>query len=313
MYTIGVDIGGMSVKAGVVNADGNIIARSVIKTDAVGNTERFIRDIADLLYDVTSRAHLSPSDIRYVGMGVPGTVNSDAGIVTYACNIGFRNVNLRDAVSEYWHTPVYLGNDADVAALGEVLYGAGRGTRDALMITLGTGVGTGIIINSKIYSGRSGAGGESGHTVIVVGGEKCACGRRGCFEAYASATALMRMTSEAVDNHPSSILASYAREHGIDGRTAFEARKLDCPVAEKVVGDYVMYIGEGTANLVNIFRPEKVIIGGGVSNQGDYFMAMIEDYVNANAYGRDVNPSVAVVKATLGNDAGIIGAARLGE
>ncbi len=313
MYTIGVDIGGMSVKAGVVDDNGVIIARSVIKTDAVGNTDKFIKDIAKLLFDVTALAGLEEKDIAYVGLGVPGTVNNVDGVVTYACNIGFRNVNLREALYAYWHTPVYLGNDADVAALGEVLYGAGRGTRDALMITLGTGVGTGIIIDSKIYSGRCGAGGESGHTVIVVGGEKCACGRRGCFEAYASATALMRMTAEAVDNHPSSILASYAREHGIDGRTPFEARKLGCPVAEKVVGDYVMYIGEGTANLVNIFRPEKVIIGGGVSNQGDYFMAMIEDYVNANAYGRDVNPSVAVVKATLGNDAGIIGAARLGH
>ncbi len=313
MFTIGVDVGGMSVKAGVVNEKGEIIQKEIIKTDAVGNTERFIKDIAWLLGEVTKKAGLTEKDIKYVGIGIPGTVNSQQGIVTYACNIGFRNVNLKDSLSRYWHTPVFLGNDADVAALGEVLFGAGQGTKDALMITLGTGVGTGIIIDSKIYSGRQGAGGESGHTVIVVGGEKCACGRRGCFEAYASATALMRMTREAVEKNPSSILASYAKQNGIDGKTPFEARKLGCPVAEKVVGDYVMYIGEGTANLVNIFRPEKVIIGGGISLQGDYFIKMIEDYVNANAYGRDVNPHVDLVKATLGNDAGIIGASQLGE
>ncbi len=311
MYYLGVDVGGMSVKAGVVDEKGTLLNKCSIVTNAIGKTREFIDDIVSLCDQVVSDAGLQRTDVASVGIGMPGTVNPIDGIVTYACNIGFKNVPLRMIFQEKWNIPVYLANDADAASLAEVKFGAGVGATDALLVTLGTGVGTGIVIGGAIFSGRGGAGGESGHTVIVADGEQCACGRKGCFEAYASATALIRMTAKAVLDNPDSLLAKIA-SRGIDGRTAFMARLQGDKVGEEVVNQYVKYIGIGVTNLVNIFRPEIVLIGGGVSHEGEYFIKMIEDYVNQNAYGKEINPYVPVRQARLGNDAGIIGAAALG-
>ncbi len=311
MYYLGIDVGGMSVKAGIVDETGKLVKKHAIVTDAIGKTQQFITDIIRLCDEVLALANLKREDIVSVGIGMPGTVNPIDGIVTYACNIGFKNVPLREIFQKEWDVPLYLANDADSASLAEVKFGGGVGTSDALMVTLGTGVGTGIVIGGKIFSGRGGSGGESGHIVLVVDGEQCACGRRGCFEAYASATALMRMTKKAADDSPNSQLALLAKD-GVDGRTAFKARLMGDKVGEEVVSTYVKYVGEGITNLVNIFRPEIVLVGGGVSHEGDYFIKMLEDYVNDNAYGKGINPYVPVKKALLGNDAGIIGAAALG-
>ncbi len=311
MYYLGVDVGGMSVKAGIVDDKGNILVKRAIVTNAIGKTREFISDIIALCDDVVKEAGLSRCDVASVGIGMPGTVNTDDGIVTYACNIDFKNVPLASIFRSEWDVPVHLANDADAASLAEVKFGGGVGATDAILVTLGTGVGTGIVINGKIFSGRGGAGGESGHMVIVADGAECGCGRKGCFEAYASASALIRMTAQAVLDNPDSLLAKFAAS-GIDGKTAFNAYKEGDAVGTAVVADYVKYIGIGVTNLVNIFRPEVVLIGGGVSHEGDYFIKMIEEYVNDNAYGRSVNPYVPLRRAELGNDAGIIGAAALG-
>lgn len=311
-YYLGIDIGGMSVKAGIITDDGKMVAKKTVETSAKGRTDDFIADMAKLAEEVTAEAGLCKSQISGVGMGVPGTVNTDTGVVTYACNIGFRNTPLAERFKELFGVSPKLANDADAAALGEVKFGAGNNANDALMITLGTGVGTGIIINGKIFSGRHGMGGESGHTVIVVDGELCGCGRRGCFEAYASATALIRQTEKAAEKYPDSeIAAIIARDGKVSGTTAFRAYKAGDAAGKEVVENYVKYIGEGTANLVNIFRPEIILVGGGVSNEGEYFIEMIENYVNANTYGRELNSEITVRKAALGNDAGIFGAAAL--
>lgn len=311
-YYLGIDIGGMSVKAGIVTTDGKMIAKKTVETSAKGRTDDFIADIARLADEVTVAAGLDKSQISGVGMGVPGTVNTAEGVVTYACNIGFRNTPLAEKFRELFGVLPRLANDADASALGEVRFGAGNNADDALMITLGTGVGTGIIINGKIFSGRHGMGGESGHIVIVVDGERCGCGRKGCFEAYASATALIRQTAAAAEKYPDSELAAIIKEDGkVSGTTAFRAYKKGDAAGKEVVENYVKYIGEGISNLVNIFRPEIILVGGGVSNEGEYFIKMIEDYVNANTYGQSLNAEISVKKAALGNDAGIFGAAAL--
>ena len=311
-YYIGIDIGGMSVKAGVVTEDGKMLAKRTVETYAKGRTDAFIADIAALAEETVIAAGVPKSDVLGVGMGVPGTVNPQTGIVTYACNIGFQNTPLVEKFEKLFSVPTKVANDADAAALGEVKFGAGKNTSDALMITLGTGVGTGIIINGKIFSGRHGAGGESGHTVIVVDGEQCGCGRRGCFEAYASATALIRQTAAAAEKYPDSKVAEMIKADGkVSGRTAFRAYKEGDAAGKEVVENYVKYIGEGTANLINIFAPEVILIGGGVANEGEYFIEMIADYVSRHTYGRELNGGFAVKKAMLGNDAGIFGAAAL--
>lgn len=311
-YYMGIDIGGMSVKAGVVSEDGKMLSKRTLETSAKGRTDAFIADIAALAEETLIASGVSKSDVLGVGMGVPGTVNPKTGIVTYACNIGFKNTPLVAAFEKLFGVPTKVANDADAAALGEVRFGAGKNKSDALMITLGTGVGTGIIINGNIFSGRNGAGGESGHTVIVVDGEQCGCGRRGCFEAYASASALIRQTAAAAEKYPDSGIAAMIKEDGkVSGKTAFRAYKEGDAAGIEVVQNYVKYIGEGTANLVNIFAPEIILIGGGVANEGEYFIQMIADYIAQHTYGKELNGGFEVKKAMLGNDAGIFGAAAL--
>ncbi len=311
-YYIGIDVGGMSVKAGVVTEDGRMLSKRTMETLSKGRTDAFIAEIAALAEEALIAAGVSKSDVSGVGMGVPGTVNPKTGIVTYSCNIGFKNTPLVAQFEKHFGVPTKVANDADAAALGEVKFGAGKNKSDALMITLGTGVGTGIIINGKIFSGRNGAGGESGHIVIVVDGEQCGCGRKGCFEAYASASALIRQTAAAAEKYPDSKIAELIKADGkVSGTTAFRAYKEGDAAGAEVVKNYVRYIGEGTANLVNIFAPEIILIGGGVANEGEYFIKMIEDYINLHTYGKELNGGFEVKKAMLGNDAGIFGAAAL--
>lgn len=311
-YYVGIDVGGMSVKVGVISEDGKMLAKRTLETSAKGRTEAFIADIAALAEETVIAAGVSKSDVSGAGIGVPGTVNPKTGIVTYACNIGFKNTPLVEEFEKLFGVPTKVANDADAAAFGEVKFGAGKNKKDALMITLGTGVGTGIIINGSVFSGRNGAGGESGHIVIVVDGEQCGCGRRGCFEAYASASALIRQTAAAAEKYPDSKVAEMIKADGkVSGKTAFRAYKEGDAAGKEVVENYVKYIGEGTANLVNIFAPEIILIGGGVANEGEYFIRMIADYIARHTYGKELNGGFEVKKAMLGNDAGIFGAAAL--
>ena len=238
MLYIGVDIGGMSVKAGVVDAEGKILFKDTAVTNAQAPAQDIAADIAALVRSVAERGGVSLSSLGGVGVGSPGSVNDAAGVIRYSCNINFRETPLAAMLSDMLGVKnVRLSNDANCAALGETLFGAGRGAKNSVTVTLGTGVGTGIVVDGRLLTGNQSAGAEGGHVIIKAGGEKCGCGKRGCFEAYASATAFMRMTARAVERHPESHLAEVARERGIDGRTAFIAAKAGDKVAKRVVSD----------------------------------------------------------------------------
>jgi glucokinase len=309
-YYIGIDIGGMSIKAGVVDGSGRIIAKQCCVTRAAEPYTVIVGDIYALCEKVISSANLEKNDIAAVGIGCPGTVESAKGIITFAGNLNFRKVNIVKEFRKHWDIETRVSNDANCAALGEVKFGADKSVKNAIFITLGTGIGTGFIIDGKIFEGQNGAGAEGGHICIKMNGEKCTCGERGCWEAYASATALIRQTERAMKRHPESVMNQMAKDMGrISGTIAFKARAQGDRAGAKVVSDYVKYVAAGLVVLINIFRPEVVMIGGGVSNEGDYFIKMIERQVKRHVFGGKINKIPKIIKATLGNDAGIVGAA----
>jgi len=312
-YIIGIDIGGTSVKGGVVDESGNIIFKAHCHTRANIHYSEIIADIAELVRELISGAELDESDIKGIGMGIPGTIDSKNGIIIYSNNINFENVPIRAELKKYFDFPVYMSNDANAAALGEAVFGSDKSLKDIVFITLGTGVGTGIIIGGKLFEGGGSAGAEGGHLILVKDGEPCTCGRNGCWEAYASATGLIRETKAAMAADKDSKMLEVASQLGkISGKTAFIAAKSGDRAAQAVVDNYLRCVGEGLVDLANIFRPQAILIGGGISNEGDYIMAPLQKMLDEEAYGSaHGNPRVIVKKASLVNDAGILGAASL--
>ncbi len=268
--------------------------------------------MADVAKEAVKEAALSLEDIESIGVGSPGTVDSDRGIIVYANNIGFLNTPVGDMLFEKLGRPIYVENDANAAAYGEFVAGSAKNANSAVCITLGTGVGGGIIIDGKIYSGFNYAGAELGHTVIEVDGAQCTCGRRGCFEAYSSATGLIRMTKEAMDAHPESKMHEMMGDH-ISGRLAFNAMRANDSAAAGVVEKYIKYLAAGITNVINIFQPEVLCIGGGVCNEGSALLDPLKKIISQEVYTRRSDKNTEIVIASLGNDAGIIGAAFLGR
>jgi glucokinase len=271
--------------------------------------------MASLSLKVINDAGVSIDQVRNIGVGSPGTPNCEEGILVYSNNLNFRNVPLRAEMQKYVNLPVFLDNDANCAALAESVAGAAKGVKHSVTITLGTGIGGGVIIDGKIYSGFNYAGAEIGHTVIVCDGEQCTCGRKGCWEAYASATALIRQTSKAAEENPQSLInklieGDFSR---IDAKTAFDAAKQGDETGERVVRQYIKYIAEGLINAINTFMPEIVVIGGGVCKEGEYLLKPLRELVSAGVYSREEVPQTQIRTAQMGNDAGIIGAAMLGK
>ena len=303
---IGIDLGGTNIKGAVVNERGEIIRQSTCPTHAEQGAEAVTATIADMIHDLAKG-----EDIAGVGLGCPGTVDDNCGSVVYACNLGWINYDVRSALKKMTGFSVRLVNDANAAALAEVVAGAAKGAQSAVMVTLGTGVGGGVVIGGKLLTGYTGAASELGHMTIVADGVPCACGRKGCFEAYASATALIRMTDEAMSAHPESAMHQIAAElGGVDGRTAFAAQQAGDPVGDAVVRQYIRYLSIGIANIVNIFFPEVVALSGGVANQGENLLAPLRREVSQQEYGAAYtakHPRIAC--CTLGNTAGMIGAA----
>lgn len=309
MYYIGIDVGGTNLKAGLVREDGQILA--VERTPlAFENPEQFARTLAQLGQSVLHQAGIPASDVVSAGIGIPGAVAG--GDILYTCNIPLRDVPLSRLFRQHLDVPVLLENDANCAAVGEWLCGAGRGTQQFIVVTLGTGVGGGLILNGKLYSG-SGMVGEVGHMVIQHGGAPCNCGRRGCWEAYASATGLIRMTREAMEAHPESLLHTVAAQSGcVEGRTAFDAAVQGDETALALCRDYISYLAAGVTNLINILQPEAVAIGGGVAAAPDgLLLTPLREIVERECYPRHTGQIPRIVRAELGNDAGIIGAALL--
>lgn len=316
MKYVGVDIGGTNLKAGLVDENGVLLATQKMKVASIADDDGLAWTVASLVQELAHTVNIPVSDVASVGVGVPGTVEIRSGSINYTCNLPLRNVPLRKLFHRYLSIPLYIENDANCAALAEFLVGAGRDSKRFVTITLGTGVGAGIVHNGKIYHGANGMAGEVGHMVIQRGGLPCPCGRHGCWEQYASATALKRMTAAALAAHPHSILAQVVAENEgrVSGQSAFIAARRGDPVGQRVCDEYVDYLACGVVNVVNIFQPDTLAIGGGVSNEAEEQLLLpVQQRVARESIPCGRDRRTRIVKAELGNRAGIIGAALLGK
>lgn len=315
MYYLGVDLGGTGIKAGICDENGKILYKETCPTDSARGGEGIVSDMAALCLRVIKECSLTIEDIEYAGVASPGTADSERGVIVYASTLPFLNFPLAARLSELTGIKkVYIDNDANAAAMGEAAFGAAKGCKDSVMITLGTGVGGGIIIDRKVYSGFNFAGAEVGHIVIIHGGEECTCGRKGCWESYASATALVAQTKEMMRANPDSLMWELCGGdiNNAGGRTSFDAMRKGDPAGRKTVDNYIGYIACGLINMINIFQPEILSIGGGISNERDYLLKPLKEIVDREQYSRHSEKKTDIRIAMLGNDAGIIGAASLG-
>lgn len=316
MYYLGIDVGGTNLVSGIVDENHKIIAKFRAKTKVPCPPEAFADDLAATVYGVLKEANLTLADVPWIGVGCPGTLNQETGVLEFANNLFFKNVPLKALLEERLEgKQVYLENDANAAAFGEYMAGALKGADNGIAITLGTGLGGGIIIDHKIYSGSNYAGAEIGHMVIVADGKPCTCGRNGCWESYASATGLIKLTEEhlpeAGEDAP---IRKIIEDHDgkISGRTAFDAMRAGDPVGKKIVDEYLHYLSIGVTNMVNIFQPDILCVGGGICNEGETLLGPVRDEVAATQYAMNAVKKTKICRATLGNDAGVIGAAMLG-
>lgn len=316
MYYLGIDIGGTNLVAGIVNENNEIIAKFRAKTKVPCAPEEFADALAKTVYGVLEEAKLTLDDVPWVGLGCPGTVNPVTGMIEFANNLYFKNLPLRKLMEERLNgKQILIENDANAAAYGEYIAGALKGADNAIAITLGTGLGGGIIINHQLYSGSNFAGAELGHTVIVADGKPCTCGRNGCWESYASATGLIKITKEHMQDAPKNSPIWELAEGDIEkvnGRTAFDAMRAGDPVGQAAVDEYIYYLGVGTTNIINIFQPDILCVGGGICNEGETLLAPLRAFVEKEQYAMNSSKKTKICKAQLGNDAGVIGAAMLG-
>ena len=310
-YYVGIDLGGTNIVAGVVDENYNIISKASTKTNCPRPEKEIADDMAKMALQAVKNANLEISNIEWIGIGTPGIANSATGIIERANNLGFVNTPMVKYIKETIDKPVFIENDANAAAYGEFVAGAAKEARNAICVTLGTGV----IIDGKIYSGSNYAGAEIGHTVIEVDGAECSCGRKGCFEAYSSATGLIRMSKEAMEKNPDSIMNKMAQEKGgkVTARTSFDAMRAGDKSAKEVVDKYIKYLAAGITNTINIFQPDILCIGGGVCNEGDPLLLPVKTLVENEDFAKNSEKRTEIVIAKLGNDAGIIGAAFLGN
>ena len=314
MNYLGIDIGGSNIAAAIMHSDYSVSGRAKVKVRKGISETEFCDDIAAAARAAAAEAGVSIADVEYCGIGCPGIISSRTGVLEYAGNLGFRKLPLGSEIGARLGVPVYVENDANCAALGEVWAGAARGAESALMVTVGTGIGGGIVIHGKVYSGINGITGEVGHMTLFPGGEQCACGRRGCWEVYASATALKRQTREAMQANPDSLMWNHAPDlDKVSGKTAFKAQRDGDAAAAQVVERYLYYLSEGLINCVNIFQPEVVCIGGGVSNEGDALLVPLREMVLRDCLSGDNIRMPRIEAAQLSGEAGLIGAAMLGR
>lgn len=313
-YYLGVDLGGTNIAVGVVDEDYKIIGRGKVKTRCPRPAEEIVADIAAACNMALNEAGITADQAEWVGIGAPGIVDGAAGEISFASNLGFHHVPLRSMVSEATGRPAFLENDANTAAYGEVIAGGARGYHDVVAVTLGTGVGGGIIIDGKIYGGFNHAGAELGHVGMFYGGLKCACGLIGCVEMYCSASALIRQTKEKMEAHRDSRMWIYCENDltRVDGRTAFDVMRQGDSAAREVVEQYCDYLGYALNNFVNMLQPQVILIGGGISHEGNALLDPIRAYVDGHSFVTEPEKRTRIRAATLGNDAGIIGAAFLG-
>ena len=311
MY-IGIDLGGTNIAAGLVNDAGEILYSASIPTLKERHWSEIVKDMASLAQRIIRESGYNIKDILAVGIGCPGSIDKKNGVVVYSNNIVMDHVPMSEEFRKYLDLPVFLENDANAAALGEYAC-CGENVDSFVFITLGTGVGGGIILNGKVWSGFNGAGAEIGHQSLVFNGKPCTCGRRGCLEAYASVSALIEQTREALVEHPDSIMNTWVNENGkVTGRTSFECAKEGDKAAIEVRDRYIEYVAEGICSIVNVLQPEILAIGGGISREGDMLLNPIKQYFAVNDYNKHMKKTDIRI-AKLFGDAGIVGAAKAAE
>ena len=294
---VGIAVGGTDTRIGLVDVHQHVIAERMIKTNAERPAEEVVEEIGRTVLALLEQQKIPMDQCVGAGIGVPGTVDRKQGVVRYSNNIRWEDVDIVKEMGKYLPIPIYIANDADCAALGEVTAGAGRDYQDVIMLTLGTGVGGGIILDGNIYEGKGIGGSELGHMVIVEDGEQCTCGRKGCLEAYVSETALIRDVRRAVGKEltPEAVFASAKKDEAV----------------KAVVDSYIRRLGTGIVNIVNIFRPQLVLLGGGVSVQGEELIKPVEEIMRQGCFGKEKSELPQIKIASLGNEAGMIGAAGL--
>ncbi|MCI8632240.1 MAG: ROK family protein [Lachnospiraceae bacterium] len=314
MIYAGIDLGGTTIKGALVTEAGEILCEKSIPTGGERPQREVVQDMANLVLELVEAQGMNIQDIASVGIGSPGAIDPVEGKVMFAANFAdFRDVPMVSIMKETLPVPVYLENDANVAALGEAMFGAGNGSANAITITLGTGLGGGIIIDGKIFSGAFYGGGEMGHQVIVADGLPCTCGRKGCWEVYSAATALIRMGREKCVQHPDSKM--YEQVKGdlreLNAKHVFDAADAGDVYAKEAIQEYAHYLAIGLGNTINVFQPEYLIIGGGPSAQGDKLLNPVKEELKKEVFGGVTKTQVVIAK--LGNKAGVIGAAMLGK
>lgn len=313
MLNIGIDLGGTNIAAAIVDEKGTMIAKGSVPTLRDREYTEIVKDMAGLAIKLINDAGLTPSDIHSVGIGSPGTTDAEKGLIVYANNLRFKNTPIREEFVKYLDVPVYIENDANAAAYGEFVAGVGNKYKDFVAVTLGTGVGAGVIIENKIISGSYHGGAELGHMVIQVGGSTCTCGRKGCWEEYSSATALIREAGKAAMSHSDSKMYEMIKGDvaNMNAKIPFDAAQAGDQIAQRVIDWYIDYLAVGLVNLINIFQPQAIALGGGVSAQKENLLVPLREKMIYEIYGGAEALKTEVVICELGNDAGIIGAAML--
>ena len=309
-YYVGIDLGGTFIKGGIVDDLGNIIYRDKTPTESEKGADGVAANISGLVKALLARTGLQTDDVEGVGMGVPGMIDSKNGNVIYSNNLQWKDFKIGAAVESATGLRVKISNDANVAALGEAKFGAAKGKENVILLTLGTGVGGGIVADGKLIEGNKSAGAELGHAIIEMNGEQCTCGRKGCLEAYASASALIRDTKRAMEAHKDSKMWEIGGLDKVTGKTAFDYQDTDA-YAKEVVDKYISALAFGITNFANIFRPETVILGGGVCAQGDTLVKPLQAILDRDIFAGDLGPQVEIRVAELGNSAGLLGGAAL--
>ena len=311
MY-IGIDVGGTNLVAGLVDQEGTILHKSACPVNRSWSAEELVSQLAQLSVRAAQEGGVPLEDVEGAGAGIPGLVDNEAGIVVKTPNMPFRDTPFRELFQRELNIPVHLGNDADCAAAGEYWAGAAKGCDPVVMVTLGTGIGTGLVRGGKLYTGLGGAGMEAGHLMTHPNGLPCGCGGLGCWEQYGSATALIRIAQEAMERDPGSVMWELCQgdRFRVDGRIPFQAARLGDLSAKKVLHRYLEGLSIGLINLVNILQPEIICLGGGISNaEDDLLLDPLRGLVLAGCFDKSKPPRLE--RASLGNDAGVVGAAML--
>ena len=314
-YYLGLDVGGTNMVAGVVDENHQIIAKESIPTQAGRTIEEITADMAEVSKKAVLKAGLQMEDISSWGIGMPSYVNPKTNLLVHANCFGWKNVPIYDYLKKHISLPTYIANDANCATYGEVLAGSASQYTDAIMLTLGTGVGGGIIMGKKIYSGADNMGAELGHTKLVYNGERCTCGQKGCLEAYCSSTALIRIMKEALQENKDTLIWKLCGEdeNKVNGEILFEAAKQGDSLAKQIVDDYISKLAAGISTFITIFRPQVIILGGGIAHAGDLLLKPLNEKLHTCTFAAEEIGIPQVIRAELGNDAGIIGAALLND